>query len=160
VNLAQLQTYLQNNKPVVLGVGAAGVAGLALLQRKKKSSAAAYDVYSALTGQLGALSEQVRQTSGSSVTSAPAPLASSLFAPNMTGQYVGYRGDGSAGSNGIYEVETDGSLYHLDMPEWQKIIASSGGKEPATTTYTGRAPVEYAASTNLANKINKAAGVS
>lgn len=191
MNAGQLQAYAVKHKPVVLGVAAAGVAGLALLQRRKSAAApagspantrpagtipaaavvpsqqiastydsSAYDVYNALSGQLGKLSEQVQQTSGTPVTSAPAPLASSLFAPNMTGQYVAYTGNGSAGANGIYEVESDGSLYHLDMPEWLKIIASNSGQMPTATSYAGAAPVEYTAAENLKNRINKAAGVS
>jgi hypothetical protein len=192
VNLGQLSGYVQNNKPVVLGVAAAGVAGLALLQRRKAGAgpaatvssgrpagtipaaavvpsqqtastydSSAYDVYNALTGQLGALAEQVRQTTGGgSTTAAPTPVASSLFSPNMTGRYVAYQGNGTAGSNGIYEVESDGSLYHLDMPEWLSIINAGGGKAPAATTFSGTAPAEFAAASNLQQQINKAAGVS
>jgi hypothetical protein len=105
VNPAQLQAYLQQHKQVVLGVGAAGVVGVALLRRKKAGGdvaaapattrpagtipaaavvpaqgyaapdSSAYDVYNALTGQL----EQMRQTIGGATTTAPEPVSSPLL---------------------------------------------------------------------------------
>ena len=135
MNAGQLQAYVEQHKPVVLGVAAAGVAGLALLRRKRAASAgatgpatsqpagtipaaavvpsqqtastydsSAYDVYNALSGQL----EQMRQTVGTpAATQAPKPIASTLFAPSGTGNYVRYK-NGTIG-----EVESDGSIYGI-----------------------------------------------
>lgn len=190
MNAEQVSAYVEAHKPVVLGTAAAGVLGLALLQRKKKAAtpaaaggpvtvqptgtipaaavvpsqqtastydSSAYDVYNALSGQL----EQLRQTTGGGSTpvTAPTPVASSLFAPNRTGQYVSYRAPG-ASSNAIYEVESDGSLYNLGMADWTSIIADNGGKEPAATHYDATPPTSYTGAANLQSKINKAAGVS
>lgn len=127
------------------------------------ADSSSFDAYNALQDEIGTLARQneaARQTGagGSGVGSAvKAPLASSLFAPNMTGQYVGYKGTG-AGGNSINEVESDGSLYHLSMPEWLSIIQANGGKTPTTVDFTGTAPSDYTGTANLQKKINTAAG--
>lgn len=108
MNLDQVQAYIGQHKPVVLGAAAAGVVGLALVQRRKAGTAApagtprpagtipaaavvpsqqtsstydssAFDVYNALGSQLGQLSEQIRQTTGGGITTAPDPVASPLL---------------------------------------------------------------------------------
>jgi len=137
MNPAQLQAYVEQHKPVVFGVAAAGVVGVALLRRKKAGGdvaaapakaqpagtipaaavvpsqqtastydSSAYDVYNALTGQL----EQLRQTVGgapATTQAPPKPIASTLFAPSGTGNYVRYK-NGTIG-----EVESDGSIYGI-----------------------------------------------
>jgi hypothetical protein len=159
VNAEQLQAYVAGHKPVVLGVAAAGVVGLALLKRKKGTPAgagaaassstkqpagtipaaavlpsqsfgstydsSAYDVCNALSGQL----EQLRQTTGAGgITAAPAPVASTLFAPSHTGNYVSY-------DNGsVFEVEGDGSQFNLVADQWQPLQAAG-----ATAVRTGLA---------------------
>lgn len=149
MNLGQLQAYVEQHKPAVLGVAAAGVTGLALLQRRKRSGGAgatgttkqpagtipaaavvpsqqtgstydssAFDVYNAMSGQLAKLSEQVQQTSdgsGSGITSAPAPVASTLLAPTYSGNYFGM-------GSGIGEIESDGSLFVFTQPQWQNAL--------------------------------------
>jgi hypothetical protein len=178
----QLAAVFAAHKTAILGAAAAGVAGLALLHRKKGATAgtaagtaagtipaaavvpsqatgstydsSAYDVYSALQSELGPML-QARQ--GSGITTAPAPVASSLFAPTGSGQYVAYKGTG-AGGNSINEVETDGSLYHLGLPEWQSIIAANGGKEPTVATFSGTAPTDFGYTANLKSKIAAGTG--
>lgn len=180
----QIAAWFKANKVEVLGVGAAGVAGLALLQRKKAGPAGAggvtagavapgtipagsvvpasaydstsYDLYNALQDEIGTLARQneaAGQTgaggSGASAAVTP-PIASTLYAPSGSGQYVAY-------SDGIYELEGDGSLLHLGGSQWKQIIAANGGKAPAYAgAFSGKAPTSYMTNTNLQNYINKA----
>lgn len=176
----QLAAMFAAHKTAIFGAAAAGVVGLALLQKKKaagtKAGAAtssipgtlpaavvagstpatgggtydssSYDLYNALQPEI----EQLLQTQGGSVTTAPAPgsspllspIASTLTSPTGSGQLVRY---GTA----IDEVESDGSLYHLSLPEWGAMgspmnFVQMGGANP--TSYTGAG--------NLATKIAKA----
>jgi hypothetical protein len=144
----QLAALFAQHKTVILGTAAAGVAGLALLQRRKGAAApaggpsvagtipaaavvpaqptgggydsSAYDVYSALQSELGpVLQQQAKATGTGGVTTAPKPIASTLFGANRTGTYVWQQGaDAPAG---VFEVESDGSLYHLSANDWGSI---------------------------------------
>lgn len=99
----QLAAYFAAHRTAILGGGAAAVAGLALLRRKRAATVPAgatagatvpgtipaaavagptagydssnYDVYSALQPEL----EQLRQTIGASAAAAPAPASSPLL---------------------------------------------------------------------------------
>jgi hypothetical protein len=154
VNPAALPAFFAAHKAAVLGGGAAAVAGLALYQRKKGTTAGgaaattagarvpgtipaaavepqsvgaydstSFDLYNALSGQL----EQIAQTGTSSgAAQASGPVASTLFNPTGSGDYV-------RGSNGmIAEVESDGSLFALTRPQWQQLEKNAGGKVNVT----------------------------
>lgn len=127
MNPARLRAFFAANKLPILGTAAAGVTGLALLNRRKASGGAqatgvggspagtipaaavvpgggggydssAYDVYSALQSQLAPILEQQRKAN--SVTVAPAPVASSMFKPGF------YQ---ASGSKGIYLLDSAGN---------------------------------------------------
>jgi hypothetical protein len=135
VNVQQLPALFAEHRTAVLGAGAAAVVGLAVWQKKKGASSStaattagakvipgtipaaavvpaggtgsgsydssASDVYSALSQQI----ESLRQTQGPSVTDAPAPIASTLFAPSGSGQWI-------VMPNGVTgEIESDGSIF-------------------------------------------------
>lgn len=174
MNPEQLQAFFAEHKTAVLGTAAAGVVGLALLQRKKKTTAggtsqpagtipaaavvpsnalqgsydsSAYDVYSALQPQIAQLSDQLNR--GNSVTAAPAPIASTLFAPSGSGNYVRY-------GSSIAEVESDGSLFAPTSDQWQKLAAQGA----AFTQVSGKdsdLPSYYTTAGNLAKANQKTA---
>jgi hypothetical protein len=172
----QLAALFAQHKTAILTAGAAGVAGLALLTRRRKTAAAgaagspagtipaagvvpssgvqgvypdtsATDVYNQLEGQLERLQ-------ASQAIPVPKPVASTLFAPSNSGQVVAY-------SDGIYERETDNSLLHLSGPQAQAILDANGGKYPNLVTFTGNAPggsAKYGTAENLQAALSKAAG--
>jgi hypothetical protein len=169
VNTAQLQEFAQ--RPAVLGATAVGVVGLALLHRKKAAAApggakqpagtipaaavvpaqgyagpdnSAVQVYDALSSQL----EQMRQTSasGSGVTAAPAPVASTLFAPTGSGKFVRYA-DGN-----VFEVESDGSLFGL-TPNQNDQATRAAGPGISWEQLQSTMPIKYSTAANLA-KVN------
>jgi hypothetical protein len=172
---AQLSALLTQHKTAVLGAGGAAVVGLALLQRKKTAAGAsavpgaaarpvasatypggvapaaynssASDVYNAIQPLFDQLS---RATSTPSAIPVPAsPMAATLSAPTYTGQYVAY-GDGS-----VQEVQGDGSLYHLSLPEYGDVQRRFGSVNPAALA--GPAPSDYSYTANLQTKVNTAA---
>jgi hypothetical protein len=185
VNLAQLQAFFATHKVAVLGTAAAGAVLLGLRTRKKAATggaavtpgtaagvvpanglqgvgstydSSAYDVYSALQSELSPfLQQQAAQTGASSgAAAAVKPIASTLFKPNLTGQYVVYK-------NGAYgEIEQDGSVYGISAPEasadqWGKIWATATPIGDTLTAYSDRssnlkavAPPAPAATTTLA----------
>jgi hypothetical protein len=175
VNAAELPAYLAAHKPVAFGAAAVGVVGLALWQKRRATAGApaaggavpgtlpaaavvspsatgsggaydstSFDLYNALQPEI----DQLMATRGPSVTSAPAPVASMLFAPTGSGQLVGFA-DGS-----VREVESDGSTYHLSLPELGALTQANGGRQPTITTLPGAAPTsEYSYTANLASKI-------
>jgi hypothetical protein len=175
----QLRAFLAQNKPAVLGAAGVGVVGLALQNTRTAAAAgpastggtagtmpaagvalpaggvqgaypdtSATDVYNALMPQLEAL--QAGQAPASTVAAAtPPPISSTLFAPNLTGQYVYYKNTGTYG-----EIESDGSVYGISGPElgwddWNKIfpVATPIGKD-TLTAYSDRA-------TNLSSAVPK-----
>lgn len=166
-----LAVLFATHKGAFLGAGAAGVAGLALLQRKKSASATGTSKTSTPAGTIPAaavvpasgvqgaypdtsstdmynqLEGQLERLQSSQAVPVPTPVASSLFAPTRSGQYVSYA-DGS-----VREVESDGSLYHLSLPEWSGIIQGNGGAAPDLHPVSGTAPAEYSYTTNLQSKI-------
>jgi hypothetical protein len=148
VDTAQISAWFQQNRSTVVVVGGAGIAGLALVARKRNGAAAptgvtagavapgtmpagavvpagsydssAWSAYNALQDEIGTLARQneaARQTgaagsgAGAAVTG---PIASSLFAPTGSGPLVRY-------GTTIAEVEGDGTLYGLSLPEWQAL---------------------------------------
>lgn len=140
MNAEALKAWFEENKTAVLGVAGAGVVGLALLQRKKSSSststgtattsttgsgtaatsAGVQSVYpdTTETNLYNSLLEQLQgQVSNSDpgIGSAPAPIASTLFAPTGSGNYIRDQ------EGGVIEVESDGSLFALDGPMQQKL---------------------------------------
>lgn len=162
----QLAAMFAAHKTAIFGAAAAGVVGLALLQKKKSASAAApastssipgtlpaaavvaptagagydsssYDLYNALQSEL----QPLFQNQGGSVT-APAPVASSIFAPTGSGQLVRY-------NNGtIAEVESDGTLLGL-TPDQFTALSSKG---QTFTSLSGAQPKVYTTAGNLAAK--------
>lgn len=150
----QLAALFAQHKTAFMAAGAAGVVGLALLQKKKGTAAKApaaassipgtipaaavvpatgstydstsFDTYNALQPELERiLQQQAASTSNSGgITSAPAPIASTLFSPTYSGNYLRYS-DGWVG-----EAETDGSQLWFTPSEWQTAIAKNGGAEP------------------------------
>lgn len=79
-----------------------------------------FDAYNALQPEL----EQILQTQGSAINTAPTPVASTLFAPTYNGQYVAW-------ANGeTDEVESDGSLLHLTPDQYNQAGAVAGGAIP------------------------------
>lgn len=175
----QLSAFLQQNKPVVLGVAGVGVVGLALLSRKRKATApaaagagaaqpagtlpaavvaapaaasgydsTATDVYNSMEGQLQQLqAQQAAQTgTNSGPLAAPSPVASTLFAPTGSGQYLRY-------GNLIGEVEQDGSLYSLSYPEWAKLQAN-GASFQQVADNPGAMPKAWTGSANIAQRAN------
>jgi len=102
-----------------------------------------FDLYNALQPEIDAILqlEQNQQTGGAGpakpptkqptkppakqpapASHAPAPIASTLFAPTMSGKYVRYN------SGLIAEVEKDGSQLNLTQPEWQGVVKRLGSK--------------------------------
>jgi hypothetical protein len=151
----QLSALFAAHKTAILGAAGVGVVGLALLQKKKGAAAtpattgvagtipaaavvpasssgsgpnnSAYDVYSALQSELAPLLQQQAAATGTGgITTAPAPIASSLFSANRTGNYVAQTNND--GVQGVFEVESDGSLYHLSSADWTGI--NSNGRVP------------------------------
>jgi hypothetical protein len=128
-----LPVLFATHKTAILAAGAAGVAGLALLQKRKKPATGAAtspagalpaaavipssgvqgaypdtsgtDMYNQLEGQLERLQ-------ASQAVPVPKPVASTLFAPTGSGNYV-RTADGT-----IAEVESDGSAFGLTAPQW------------------------------------------
>ena len=117
----------------------------------------AFDIYDALQSQITDLASQQQTSSpatspasspASGAAATPPPIASTLYAPADSGRLASY-------ANGLYEVESDGSLYHLSPSEWQGLIKSNGGKKPGATAIAGNAPTSYGGSGNLANFIKR-----
>lgn len=96
--------------------------------------AAETDALTALQHSLSVLPQPV----GGTPAAAPS-IASTLFAPKLTGQYVRYTGTGAYG-----EVESDGSIYGISTEElgwdqWAKIFPSASPIGPSTpTNYSDR----------------------
>lgn len=167
----QLAALFAQHRTAILGGGVAAVAGLALLRRKKAAStpvgatagasvpgtipaaavvpagstgaggydSSSFDVYNALQPEL----EQLRQTVGTPAAAAPTPIASTLFAPTMSGRYVSY---GTAPGSPIEEIESDGSLYHLNPAEWKQVYS----RGPVDAVHaTGPAPTDYNHDANI-----------
>lgn len=179
MNAGQLSAWFEQNKTVALGVAAAGVAGLALLQRRKSSGGAATgatagasvpgtspaagvvptggslggtydsstsDLYNALQPQL----EQILQTTGhSGINDAPAPIASSLLAPTYNGNYVWARENATGSGPGAFEVESDGSLLHLNTDQWGQAAQKAGSDRAFTMLDSGWNGNWYDSSQNL-----------
>lgn len=153
------------HKTAVLGAAAAGVVGLALLQRKKSTKAPAgpgvagtipaaavvpssgvqgaypdtssQQVYDALEGQL----ERLQAGQAKPV---PTPVASALFAPQGTGNYALY-------SNGtVAEIESDGSQLGLSQGQWDPLRAA--GAKPTVTLPGASSGAFYTTAGNLAAK--------
>lgn len=81
--------------------------------------------------------------------SVPTPLAAGLDNPMFTGNYLQY-GDGS-----VQEVEADGSLFHLSLPQFGQVVQRNGGT-PATVNVAGGAPTDYSTTSNLLTRVNAA----
>jgi hypothetical protein len=173
VNPGALSAFFVQHKVAVLGAGAAGAVLLGLRSRKKAAGPAtsqpagtlpaaavvpanglqgvgstydssAYDVYSALQQELGPfLQQQAAQTGSSSGISTVPPIASTLFAPTGSGNYVAYK-------NGtIAEIESDGSQLGLIDDEWRRLAAGGATYKSLGTDLTSGQYFETA--TNLAN---------
>lgn len=174
MNGQQLAAYFEAHKPLVLGGAAAGVAALAVLQRRKKAAAPAGASAGAAvpgtipaaavvpaTGSIGGaydsssydtynamqpILEQILQTtSQSGITKLPDPVASNLFAPTASGKYV------QLGSS-INEVESDGSMYGLSPTEWDQLSALPN--RPANFSFQILGPNDGTSSTPYSTKAN------
>lgn len=138
----KLQALFAEHKTAILGVSAVGVAGLALLNRRKAPGggspavgaspagtipaaavvpgagggydSSAYDVYSALQSQL----QQMNR-----VNSAPAPTSSSLLSPGF------YR---KAGGTTIWQIDGQGQRNDLTLGEWQDFAKKGASWTPIT----------------------------
>lgn len=110
------QTGSASSRPAPGTIPAAAV--VPSQQTASTYDSSAYDVYNALSGQLGQLSEQMQQTRGGSISSAPAPIASTLLEPTYSGNYFGM-------GSGIGEIESDGSLFVFTQPQWQKALTQN-----------------------------------
>jgi hypothetical protein len=105
----------------------------------------AYDVYSALQSELTPfLQGQAAQTDASStgIAAAVLPVASTLFAPTYSGNYVK---DAKTGLIG--EVETDGSVFGFTPAQWSTAAGKGGGTSLNTIGHIGQA---YSTEGNLA----------
>lgn len=177
MNGAQISAFFNKNKPLVLGTAAVGVTGLALLQRGKSTGgpgapvaatvpgipaaavvpasaggtydSGSVDVYNALQPTLEAILQQGnRQTDASSgITAPPAAIASTLFSPTFSGNYVRFA-DGL-----VAEVQSDGSLYGMTAAEHKRAFASNGGdyKGLVNELETPRTGPVYSTVANLRN---------
>lgn len=174
--LAQLEQTFAKNKPAVLGVAAAGVVGLALLQRRRSGGdVSAGGSSPALVPASGSYSAggQVASASGGfggydssasdvaswlspqlealrkdqSPTPVPEPIAASMFTPNYTGKYV--RTAGGA----ILEVQNDGSLFGLgSMEQWYEANRRNPEADGSNFTQLGQSdviPLWYDTRSNL-----------
>lgn len=84
-----------------------------------------YDLYNALQPEISQIlqqqqAQQTGGTTGGGVTAAPAPIASTLFAPTYNGNYVHFTSGETA------EVESDGSLYNLTQQEGAHALGKAG----------------------------------
>jgi hypothetical protein len=176
VDTAQLAAWFKANKTEALMVGGAAVAGLALYKRKTGAAGApsgvtagavapgtmpaaavvpagggsydssAWSAYNALQDEIGTLARQneaARQTgaAGSGASAAvKGPLASTLLAPSGSGRYV------QNGNGTIAEVESDGSLYGMQLGEWLPFYNS--GSRPGA--YVDNSLTMYSIGQNLA----------
>lgn len=153
---------LAKNKPALLAGGAVVVVGLGLYSRSKSggdtaapaspavSAAGSYsnggqvagaggydstasDVAAWLHPQLEALRKD------NIPTPVPVPLASTLFAPTGTGNYV------RQGSNGmVAEIQNDGSLFGITFDQWTKL-----GRPKATDVGASFGAPVYSTKTNV-----------
>jgi hypothetical protein len=157
MSAAQLSAWFAAHRTVVLGAGAAGVAGLALLRRNRGGAEApgtvagtlpaaavvqgstaatgggsydssAFDVYNALQPQLEAL---MQTGAAGGVKAAPKPVASTIFAPSNSGRVLTYS-DGRS-----YELEKDGSLFGLTSQQLHQLEQTN--KKLQVTKVSGRA---------------------
>jgi hypothetical protein len=171
----QLQALFTQHRNVILGVGAAGVAGLALLNKRKKASGAPSGSTSPAgtipaaavvpaSGVQGAypnttetnirnsimddlLKQQAAMTSaGGGAAAAPKPIASSLFAPSGSGNYVLY-GDGT-----VAEVQTDGSQLGLSYQQWTPLAQKGVTPVAANQQHPGGAYYETTGNLNAVPK--------
>lgn len=140
----QLAALWGQHRTALMVGGAAGVAGLAYLKRKKggggttigpggtvlgavspqtvPASGGAYDssatdVYNSLQSEL----EQLTKPAQGAPLSVPAPIASTIFQPTYNGNY------GRLPNGEGVEIESDGSLFHINDQAANQ-IASQGGK--------------------------------
>lgn len=159
MNPQQASAFFAAHKVEILGGGAAVVALLGYRQRKKSSSttagatipgtipaaavvggtgtsaatydSTAFDTYDALQQQISDLASRQQTSSPTTASGAtPAPIASTLFAPAGSGNYL----RNSYGN--LVEVESDGSLYGLTGSQLRD-LQSSGGLTGATITDVG-----------------------
>jgi hypothetical protein len=130
----------------------------------------ASDLYSALSPELGGISEQLQKildgqkttptpvpAPPKTTTPAPAkpasPLAAALLQPTYSGNYVRAPKNAGGGDPGIFEVQKDGSLFHLTQQQWDAAIAKNKGKVPTVTKLEkGWNGVWYTTTANLQAK--------
>jgi hypothetical protein len=108
----------------------------------------ATEVYNALQDQFGKiLDQQAAQTSNSNGgLTAPAPIASTLFAPTYSGSYA------TTSTGQPVEIESDGSLFHLNT-NFINQVAQKGG----TYSVLAQDPGWYSLTGNLQAKQSGAA---
>lgn len=157
----QLQQLFEQHKPAVLGVAAAGVAGAALLHRRKAGEAAtprtssgtlanpnpaaavvpgngggydssAYDVYNALQSQLGPLLDQARQSTGGAPGGGINTAPAPVASPLFKPGFYRSPADGA-----IYQVDAAGKRDWLTPAEWKSLGAA--GKYSTTPVATDSA---------------------
>lgn len=153
MNIAGLQAFFAAHKTAVLGAGAAGVAGLALYQRKKGTAtdgagiagsspaaavvqgstaatgggtydSSAYDVYSAMQPQMEQLAQALAdQTGGGAGSVSSAPKPSASSTTPSKPKTGYYR---AAGTNLTYYQDSAGNLDWLSKAEGRSL--GFGGK--------------------------------
>jgi hypothetical protein len=108
----------------------------------------ATDLYSALTPELGGISDQLQKIlDGQKATPTPTPvptppkttpapakptnpLAALLVNPTYNGNYVRAPKNAGGGDPGIFEVQRDGSLLHLTQQQWDAAVKKNRGQVP------------------------------
>jgi hypothetical protein len=148
VNGAQVSAWFAQNKPVVLGVGAAGVVAAGLVARKRSGGdvssstpAGGYsaggqtaggtggvydststDLYGAMSGELSGIAQSLAQMQANPPTPLPAP-------PKPTsGLKAGFYRKGA--ESNVYQVNANGTIDWLTQKEF-RAIAPKGAKVQA-----------------------------
>jgi hypothetical protein len=137
----QLGVLFAQHKTAILGASAAGVAGLALLQKRKKAatgsgttavpgtipaaavvSSGVQGAYPDTSGTSGydQLEGQLERLQASQAVPVPTPVSSTLFAPSSSGSLVRFN------TGAIDQIQGDGSLYNLTPGELQNLYSRGG----------------------------------
>lgn len=99
--------------------------------------------------QLSTLESAVTNLTGSG-SSTPTSIASSLSSPLPSGALLNFAGDGA-----LEQVQSDGSLYHLNPAEWAG-LQSRGATYGQILNVGGNAPTDYSATSNLLRQVKAA----
>lgn len=163
---AELQAWFAANQKPVLGVAAAAAVGVGVLRARKRAAtgggtggapatagtafasgpaiagtatpydSSVLDVYNGLQDQIDGITTKLTAP----LPVPQAPVASKLFAPSGTGNYVRLQ-------NGVVgEVESDGSIFGLGWDQWKPLMDKG-----ATWTELGSNPTWFSTEKNVNN---------